>query len=192
MTCLSGPRGSQDEAPAPPTTLRTVDTMAPARRPTAADRADAIQIALGGIAAGADLDDVAQQLAPLHPKHNTFPGEVLLDLAADALELSGASRAAPIHYEGIRERYLPEIELRGKTQHHKSHYALRAVAMIRAGMTPDLLDEVSWWNANDLWVWSLYALVVYVRVAAEKTHQPPRVICEQIAQRHGVELSIVR
>jgi hypothetical protein len=26
----------------------------------------------------------------------------------------------------------------------------------RAGVTPDLLGEVGWWDTNDLWVWSLY------------------------------------
>lgn len=128
-------------------------------------------------------------LAPLHPKHDTFPGEVLLELAADALELSGASRQAPVDYEGIRERYLPEMELRGKAAHHRSDYALRAVTMIRAGIAPDLLDEVSWWNANDLWVWSLYALLVFVRIAAERTGAPVAAVCEQVAARHEVELA---
>lgn len=97
-----------------------------------------------GIAGSADPLDLTRQLEPLHPKNDTFPGEVLLELAADALDLSGASRDEPVEYEGIRERYLPEMQFRGKAQHHRSHYALRAVAMIRAGVVPDLLDEVNW------------------------------------------------
>jgi hypothetical protein len=35
-------------------------------------------------------------------------GEVLLDLAADAIGVSGATRQSPIEFEGIRARYLPE------------------------------------------------------------------------------------
>lgn len=163
--------------------------MAAKKRPGAEDRRTATRIALGGIAAGVDLPDVARALEPLHPKHDTFPGEVLLELAADALEEGGVSREHPIGYEGIRQRYLPEQRLRGRTQHHKSHYALRAVAMIRAGLTPDLLDEVSWWNTNDLWIWSLYALVIYLRVAAERTEESVAAICERVAARHGVELT---
>jgi hypothetical protein len=33
----------------------------------------------------------------------------------------------------------------------------------RAGVTPDLFDEVSWWDTNDLWIWLLYAPVIYLR-----------------------------
>ena len=59
-------------------------------------------------------------------RRRPFLGEVLLELAADALELSGASREQPLDYEGIRERYLPEFEFRGKTHDRRSHYALGA------------------------------------------------------------------
>jgi hypothetical protein len=34
------------------------------------------------------------RLAPLHRKNNTFPGEVLLELAADAIEQAGATPGA--------------------------------------------------------------------------------------------------
>jgi hypothetical protein len=73
-----------------------------------------------------------------------FPGEVLLDLAADAIPVSGATRGAPLEFEGIRERYLPEGTARTRAQHHKSKFALRAAAMVRAGLDPALLDEVQW------------------------------------------------
>jgi hypothetical protein len=104
--------------------------MTAGRAPTSQDRTNAIRIALAGIASATDPSDLVRQLEPLHPKNDTFPGEVLLEVAADALELSGASRRHPVEYEGIRERHLPEVEFRGKAQHHKSHYALGAAAMI--------------------------------------------------------------
>jgi hypothetical protein len=163
--------------------------VAARKRPTAEDRSQAIRIALHGIANGVDLADLARQLERLHPKNDTFPGEVFLELAADALEEDRISRDQPVDYEGIRERYLPERQFRGRTEQHRSHYALRAVAMIRSGVTPDLLEEVGWWDINDLWVWSLYALLIYVRVAAERTGEPVAVICQRLAGRHGVELA---
>jgi hypothetical protein len=159
-----------------------------AKKRPAADPVEAIRAALRGIVSGADLGDVVVGLEPLHPRNNLFPGEVLLELAADALERSGVSREDPVEYEGIWERYLPEHHFSGKTEHHKSHYALRAVAMVRAGMTPDLLAEVSWWRANDLWIWSWYALVIFVRVAVERTGDSVALVCERIAARHGVDL----
>jgi hypothetical protein len=163
--------------------------MAARKRRTTEDRSQAIRIALHGIAKGVDLAHLARQLEPLHPQRDTFPGEVFLELAADALEEGRISRDQPVDYEGIRERYLPERQFSGRTEQHRSHYALRAVAMIRSGVTPDLLEEVGWWDINDLWVWSLYALLIYVRVAAERTGEPVAVICQRLAGRHGVELA---
>ena len=40
---------------------------------------------LDGLACDADIFEVLSGLAPLHPRNNTFPGEVFLHLAADAL-----------------------------------------------------------------------------------------------------------
>jgi hypothetical protein len=70
-------------------------------------------------------------------------------------------RARPLEYEGIRERYLPEYEFRGRSDHRKSHYSLGGAAMVRAGLQPDLLGEVIWWSSDDLWIFALYALVIY-------------------------------
>jgi hypothetical protein len=162
--------------------------MTPRRQPTAEDRVQAIRIALGGLAAGADLSDVRFELYPLHPKNDTFPGEVFLELAADAIDEGGASREEPIEFEGIRERYLTECTAHTKTKHQHSKYALRAAAMIRAGVDPGLLDEVIEWQSDDLWVWALDALVVYARAAADRLGVPVAEVCERLARRHGVDL----
>ena len=39
---------------------------------------------LDGLARDADIFELVSELAPLHPRNNTFPGEVFLLLAADA------------------------------------------------------------------------------------------------------------
>jgi len=157
--------------------------------PTSEDRIAAAQIALSGVADGTDLDELRHRVERLNFPNNTFLGELLLGLAADAIEVSGASREQPIAFEKIRERHLPECTAHTKAQHHKSIYALRAAAMIRAGVDPGLLDEVSWWRTDDLWFWAFDALVVYLRVAAERTGEPINVVCEQVANRHGVALT---
>jgi hypothetical protein len=61
---------------------RIVLGMAARHRPTSDDRRSAIDIALSGLARGEDLADLAERLEPLHPRNDTFPGELLLDLAA--------------------------------------------------------------------------------------------------------------
>ena len=68
---------------------------------------------LDGLAHDADIFEVLSRLAPLHPRNDTFPGEVFLDLAADALEWCGASRDQPLPLEGLHERFLPEAAFRG-------------------------------------------------------------------------------
>jgi hypothetical protein len=158
------------------------------KTPTEQDRADAMRVVLAAIASGEGPVEVAHRSEQFHTKGYTFPGEELLELAADALELSGASREQPIFYEGVRERHLPELKFEGETQHRRSHYALGAAAMIRAGVRPALLDEVMWWQTNDLFVWALYALVIYVRAAAERTGDAVGIVCRRIAARHGLEL----
>ena len=43
-------------------------------------------------------------LASMNARNDTFPGEVFLDLTADALEWSGANRDQWLSLEGLRER----------------------------------------------------------------------------------------
>jgi hypothetical protein len=148
-----------------------------------------MEIALSGLARGDDLAVLAERLEPLHPRNDTFPGEVLLDLAADAIDVARATRESPIEFEGIRHRYLPEAAAHTKAQHHKSKYALRAAAMLRGGVDPGLLDEVHWWRSDDLWYWSLEALVAYVRAAADRVGEPVGDVCRRIAHDRGVPLT---
>jgi hypothetical protein len=162
--------------------------MASKAGPTNEDYANAARLGLLGLNTDQDGDSIMEQLVALHPPNDTFPAEVLLELAAEAISESGSSQAEPTQYEGMRDRYLPEYRFRGKSQQHKSHYALMAAAMIRAGIYPDLLDEAYGWGADDMWKYAFYALVLYGRVAAERTGRPPDAIAKVIAERLGVDL----
>ena len=95
----------------------------------------------------------------------------------------------PIEFETLRDQYLPESDAHTRAQHYKSLYALRAAAMIRAGIDPGLLDEVSQWRNDDLWTWSLDALLVYLRVAADRANLTLPALCERVATRHGITLT---
>jgi hypothetical protein len=69
-----------------------------------------------------ELRELAALHEPLHLKNNTFPGEVLLELAADAIEEAGASRERLLEFEGIRKRHLPEDRAHRKARHHRAEY----------------------------------------------------------------------
>ncbi len=94
----------------------------------------------------------------------------------------------PSSTRGCGERFLPEWEVRGKLAHHRSHYVLRAVPMIAAGVAPDLMEEMGWQQVPGWWIWSVYAVVVYARAAADHSDQPLADLLGQLAQRHGVQL----
>ena len=68
----------------------------PARKqPTSEGAAIARWRLLDGLGGDKDIFEVMAGLASLHPRGNTFPGEVFLRLAADALGWCGASQADP-------------------------------------------------------------------------------------------------
>ncbi len=140
---------------------------------------------LADLSSGQEFDTIIERLAVLHPKNNTFPAEELLELAADAIEESSATRSHPIAYERIRENYLPERVFRGKVEHHRSHYALSAAAMIRGGVYPDLLDEVGWWHNDDLWFYAFFALVIYMRIAVERGARSFEELARALARAAG-------
>jgi hypothetical protein len=101
------------------------------------------------------------------------PDVAILHLAVDALDLACGPGADLLEYEGLRERYLPEIEFRGRVQHRNSQYALYAVACLRGGLRPDLLNDAGWWRSR-LWIYATYALVIYTRAAAERRGREQR------------------
>ena len=84
------------------------------KRPVPEDAVTARRTLLARLARDADIFELLSELAPLHPRDNTFPGEVFLHVAADALDWCGASRADPLPLEGLRERFLPERTFRGR------------------------------------------------------------------------------
>ena len=139
------------------------------KQPGYEERTKAITVVLSLLSIGSDIGQLRVAVLEMHRRNNLFPGEVLLELAADAIEESGATRSNPIDYEDIRAKYLPEVEFRGRQDHHKSHFALQAAAMIRGGLKPDLLGETYWWGTDNLWEHALYALIIYLRVAAERS-----------------------
>ena len=142
------------------------------------------RVLLDGLARDADIFELVSELAPLHPRDNTFPGEVFIRVAADALDWCGASRADPLPLEGLRERFVPECTFRGR-ENTKLQYAVLAAAALHGGTEPDLLDEVARWQADDFWQYALFAAVAYVRAAASRAGVPVCRACQNLAQRPG-------
>jgi hypothetical protein len=146
-------------------------------RPGPEDTVTARQTLLDLLARDADIFELLSELAPLHPRDNTFPGEVFLHIAADALDWCEVSRADPLPLAGLRERFLPERTFRGR-EDKKVQDAVLAAAALHGGTEPDLLDEVAWRQTDDLWQYALFAAVAYIRAAASRAGVPVRQACQ--------------
>ncbi len=94
--------------------------------------------------------------------------------------------AHPLEYEGLHERYLPEVTFRGRVEHRNSQYALYAAACMRGGLQPDLLSDAGRWQTS-LWQYAVFAS--YSWVAAERLTVAVAVIARRIAVRHGLKLT---
>ena len=139
---------------------------------------------LDGLGHDADIFEVLGGLEPPHPRNDTFPGEVFLALAADALDCCGASRNQPLPLEGLRERFLPECDFRGR-QNAKLQYAVLAAAAVAGGTEPDLLEEFASWQTDDFWQYAAYAAVAYVRAAASRLGVPVSQACRELHEQPG-------
>jgi hypothetical protein len=151
------------------------------KRPAPQDAVTARRILLDGLARGDDIFEVMTGLAPLHPRDNTFPGEVFLRVAADALEWGGAGQDDPVALEGMRERFLPECSFRGR-ENRKLQFAVLAAAALHGGAEADLLDEVIWWQTDDFWQYALFAAVSYIRIIADRAGVPVRQVCQELTR----------
>ena len=158
--------------------------MPAARRPAPEDAGAARHILLAGLARDTAISTLLTEIEPLHPRNNTFPGQVFLRLAADALAWAAASRAEPLPLEGTRERFLPEFSRRGRDR-RKLQYAVLAAAALRGGTEPDLLDEVAWWQADDFWQYVLLAAVLHIRAAADRVGLPVTQACQELTEQRG-------
>ena len=158
-----------------------------AKRPTDADRVEALLRLFSGLSRGDDVYDLGRALDDLHPKNNTFPGEIFTGVAGDALDLADVTRDKPIPYEGLREKFLPECEFRGR-QNRKLQYAILVAAATRGGLEPDLLDEVIWWQTDDFWRYALAAAVAIIRSCADVMGVAVPTFVQALAERYDMKL----
>ncbi|WNV76712.1 hypothetical protein [Geodermatophilus sp. DSM 44513] len=150
---------------------------------------------LSGLAAGDDVDDQIAAAAPSHVPGWLAPDLAILELAVTALDLACPAGAGPLEYEGLCERYLPEVTFRGRVELRNSQYALYAAGCMRGcicgGLQPDILSDAGWWG-TPLWQYAVCAVVIYSRAAAERLSVTAEEIARRIAARHNLELTASR
>ena len=156
-------------------------------RPTDDDRVEALRRFLVGFARGDDANQLVADIADLHVRHNTFPGEVFMKLTADALHAAGVEREPGIEYRELMSTHLPEVGFRGK-EHRRIQYAVLTAFAVHGGLEPDLLDEVTYW-IEQYWTYALFAAVAIVRACADKAGTPLDVFVADLAAYHAINVS---
>jgi len=151
------------------------------------DRDEAIRVVLTGLASSTELEELIVAVGALHRRHETFPGEAMLDLAAAVFADTTTAGAGPIPYEGLREVHLGDHELVGK-QNARFRFAVHCSASLAGGLEPDWLEELYWWQSDDFWRYSVLALVAVARASAERRGVTVAEVARQLGERHGVSL----
>ena len=156
--------------------------MAPRQVPSAQDAQHAVDCLLTALASGGDVLEALDEIRPLHPRNDTFPGEVFIRLAADAMAEANVCRDHPISEEGLLATHLPECEFRGRDQ-AKIRYALLAATAVHAGIEPDLLGEVVGWRPDDFWSYAGLASVAWIRALADERSVDLAAFCRALRVR---------
>ena len=151
------------------------------------NKVEALRRFLGGLERGDDANQLVADIADLHVRHDTFPGEVLMELAADALAVAGVARQPGVVYLELLSTYLPEVAFRGK-EHRRIQYAVLTAYAVHGGLEPDLLDEVTYW-IEQYWTYALYAAVAIVRASAIGADIALDSMITELAVRHGIDIA---
>ncbi len=132
---------------------------------------------LDGLIGDEPLDELHDRVGESFRYGSTTSARGLLELASVAFLACGASSAAPLEFDELERRYLPESPVRGNAAHQKRRYALTAAILIASGVEP---EDTSWWNVDNLWSYAFDAVVAYVRAASERRQVPIATICEAL------------
>ncbi len=154
--------------------------------PTDDDQAEAIRRLLLGIRDGDNPFELIAAVADLHIRRNTFPGEVFLQLGAEALALAGIDHRHKIDHEHLLATHLPEVPVKGKDR-KRVHYALMTTFAVHGGLEVDLLEEVTYW-IEEYWRYALFAAVAVLRICADHTNTPIAELADALAEKHNVSL----
>jgi len=69
--------------------------------------------------------------------------------------------------------HLSEINFRNqRALQERTTYALNAIAAIRGGLEPDILEDTYWWHTRDIVQHAVIAATAYVRACAHRRQQP--------------------
>lgn len=88
------------------------------------------------------------------------------------MDLAEADLSAPIAKADLITVHLSEINFRNqRALQERTTYALNAIASIRGGLEPNILEDTYWWQTRDIVQHAVIAATAYVRACAHRRQQ---------------------
>lgn len=132
---------------------------------------------------GADLSAVEAEVRRTARKGFT-PDVAALRLGVAAMDLAAVDLSQPLEKAALVTRHLAEIEFRNqRALQERTAYAINAVAAIRGGLEPDIVNDMYWWRSRDIVEYALLAAVAYVRACAERRGQAIEAFAEELLRQ---------
>jgi hypothetical protein len=140
----------------------------------------ALLVALRG---GADLAAVEAAVRRTARKGFT-PDIAALQVGVAAMDLAAVDRARPLEKADLITRHLAEIEFQNqRALQERTAYAINAVAALRGGLQPDIVNDMYWWRTRDIVEYAVLAAVAYVRACADRRGQSVDAFAEALLQQ---------
>jgi hypothetical protein len=126
---------------------------------------------LDGLRRGQSLSQLERAVRQSQTKGFT-PDVAVLEVGVAAMDLAGVDRNAPIAKADLVTVHLSEINFRNqRALQERTTYALNAIAAIRGGLEPDILEDTYWWQTRDIVQHAVIAATAYVRACAQRRQQ---------------------
>jgi hypothetical protein len=140
-------------------------------RPPDARHVQAQRALLEGLRRGESLSQLER--AVRHSQAKGFaPDVAVLEVGVAAMDLAEVDRNAPIAKADLVTVHLSEINFRNqRVLQERTTYALNAIAAIRGGLEPDILEDTYWWQTRDIVQYAVIAATAYVRACAHRRQQ---------------------
>jgi hypothetical protein len=135
-----------------------------------------------GLAGGQSLGEIERAVGRSQVRGIYSPDIAMLELIIAALDLAKVDRARPLSTAGWRERYLPELQWRGRRHEvDRIVYAIQTAAAFRTGLLPDILNDTYSWADIALWPYAARAAVMTIRAIADGRDLEQ--FCAEVAQQ---------
>jgi len=140
---------------------------------------------LAGLLRGDDIDALVASVAPCDVTGWFTSDVAILELAVTALDLASAPGPRRSRTRACARTTCPRLSSAVASKTAAASTRCTPPPACAEGLQPDLLDDAGWWQTR-LWIYAVYAAVIYSRAAAARRSAPLEQVARDLAARHGL------